>query len=42
MSFTENDERRALRAAAAELGRRYGYEYYITQARNGGATAARP
>ena len=36
MSFTENDERRALRAAAAELGRRYGYEYYITQARNGG------
>ena len=36
MSFTESDERRALRAAAAELGHRYGYEYYISQARNGG------
>jgi alkylation response protein AidB-like acyl-CoA dehydrogenase len=36
MSFTESDERRALRAAAAELGHRYGYEYYNTQARNGG------
>jgi alkylation response protein AidB-like acyl-CoA dehydrogenase len=34
--FTESDERRALRTAAAELGRRYGYQYYITQARNGG------
>jgi len=36
MSFTESDERRALRAAAAELGHRYGYEYYNSQARNGG------
>jgi alkylation response protein AidB-like acyl-CoA dehydrogenase len=36
MSFTESDERRALRAAAAELGHRYGYEYYNGQARNGG------
>jgi alkylation response protein AidB-like acyl-CoA dehydrogenase len=36
MSFTESDERRALRSAAAELGHRYGYEYYNSQARNGG------
>ncbi len=36
LSFTESDERAALRSAAAELGRRYGYQYYITQARNGG------
>ncbi|HEX3491118.1 MAG TPA: acyl-CoA dehydrogenase family protein [Streptosporangiaceae bacterium] len=36
MSFTESDERRALRAAAAELGHRYGYKYYNSQARNGG------
>jgi alkylation response protein AidB-like acyl-CoA dehydrogenase len=36
MSFTESDERRALRAAAADLGRRYGYEYYSRQARSGG------
>ena len=36
MSFTESDERRALRSAAAGLGRRYGHEYYLTQARNGG------
>ena len=36
MSFTESDERRALRSAAAELGHRYGHEYYIAQARSGG------
>jgi alkylation response protein AidB-like acyl-CoA dehydrogenase len=36
MSFTESDERRALRAAAADLGRRYGYAYYSQQARGGG------
>jgi alkylation response protein AidB-like acyl-CoA dehydrogenase len=36
LSFTESDERAALRSAAAELGRRYGYQYYITQARGGG------
>ena len=34
--FTENDERRALRAAVADLGRRYGYSYFIEQARGGG------
>jgi alkylation response protein AidB-like acyl-CoA dehydrogenase len=36
MSFTESDERRALRSAVADLGRRYGYAYYIEQARSGG------
>jgi alkylation response protein AidB-like acyl-CoA dehydrogenase len=36
MSFTESDERRALRSAVAELGRRYGYAYYVGQARSGG------
>jgi len=35
MSFTENDERRALRAAVADLGSRYGYPYYIERARSG-------
>jgi alkylation response protein AidB-like acyl-CoA dehydrogenase len=34
--FTENDERRALRSAAADLGRRYGYSYFTEQARSGG------
>ncbi len=36
MNFTETDEQQALRAAAAELGRRYGYAYYTRQARQGG------
>ena len=36
MNFTETDEQRALRAAAAELGRRYGYGYFMRQARSGG------
>jgi alkylation response protein AidB-like acyl-CoA dehydrogenase len=36
MSFTETDERRALRSAVADLGRRYGYSYFIEQARSGG------
>jgi alkylation response protein AidB-like acyl-CoA dehydrogenase len=36
VNFTETDEQRALRAAAAELGRRYGYAYYTKQAREGG------
>jgi alkylation response protein AidB-like acyl-CoA dehydrogenase len=35
MSFTENDEQRALRAAVADLGGRYGYRYYIERARSG-------
>lgn len=38
MSFEESDERRALRAAAAELGNRYGYDYYVKQARSGAHT----
>ena len=36
MNFTETDEQRALRAAVAELGRKYGYSYFIRQARAGG------
>ncbi len=35
MSFIETDEQRALRAAVASLGRRYGYRYYIERARSG-------
>jgi alkylation response protein AidB-like acyl-CoA dehydrogenase len=35
MSFTESDERRALRAAVAELGARYGHEYVVRQVRKG-------
>lgn len=38
MNFEESDERRALRAAVAELGERYGYEYYANKARTGGHT----
>ena len=36
MNFTETGEQRALRAAVAELGRKYGYSYFIKQARAGG------
>jgi alkylation response protein AidB-like acyl-CoA dehydrogenase len=36
VNFTETDEQQALRAAAAELGRKYGYAYYTQQARQGG------
>ena len=36
MNFTETDEQQALRAAAAELGRKYGYAYYTKQSREGG------
>ncbi len=36
MNFTETDEQQALRAAVAELGRKYGYAYYTRQARQGG------
>ena len=36
MNFTESDEQRALRAAVADLGNRYGYAYFTKQARSGG------
>jgi len=36
VNFTETDEQQALRAAVAELGRKYGYAYYTKQAREGG------
>jgi alkylation response protein AidB-like acyl-CoA dehydrogenase len=36
VNFTETDEQRALRAAVAELGSKYGYSYFIKQARTGG------
>ncbi len=35
MNFTETDEQRALRAAVAELGSKYGYAYYTRQSRSG-------
>jgi alkylation response protein AidB-like acyl-CoA dehydrogenase len=35
MSFVETEERRALRAAVAELGRKYGYSYFNERARSG-------
>ncbi|HEY0693370.1 MAG TPA: acyl-CoA dehydrogenase family protein [Kribbella sp.] len=38
MSFVESDERRALRAAVGELGRKYGYAYFNERARSGGHT----
>jgi alkylation response protein AidB-like acyl-CoA dehydrogenase len=36
VNFTETDEQLALRAAVAELGRKYGFGYYSRQAREGG------
>jgi alkylation response protein AidB-like acyl-CoA dehydrogenase len=36
MSFVESEERQALRAAVGELGRKYGHEYLLKQARSGG------
>jgi alkylation response protein AidB-like acyl-CoA dehydrogenase len=36
VNFTETDEQRALRTAVADLGRRYGYDYFMKQARGGG------
>ena len=36
MNFTETQEQQALRAAVAELGRKYGYAYFTKQARSGG------
>lgn len=38
MSFTESDERQALRKAVFDLGSKYGHEYYLNKARNGGKT----
>jgi alkylation response protein AidB-like acyl-CoA dehydrogenase len=38
MSFVETEERRALRAAVAELGAKYGTSYYIEKAKTGGKT----
>jgi alkylation response protein AidB-like acyl-CoA dehydrogenase len=38
--FTESEERIALRAAVANLGAKYGHEYYLKQARSGGRTDA--
>ena len=35
MSFQESDERRALRQAVADLGRRYGHDYVVRQVRKG-------
>lgn len=40
MNFTETDEQQALRAAVAELGRKYGYAYFTKQARTGGRLTA--
>lgn len=39
MSFTESEERQALRKAVADLGRSYGHEYYTKLARSGGHTS---
>jgi alkylation response protein AidB-like acyl-CoA dehydrogenase len=36
VDFTETDEQRALRAAAADLGSKYGHAYFARQARGGG------
>jgi alkylation response protein AidB-like acyl-CoA dehydrogenase len=38
MSFVESEERRALRAAVGELGKKYGYAYFNERARSGGQT----
>jgi alkylation response protein AidB-like acyl-CoA dehydrogenase len=38
MNFVESEERQALRAAVADLGKRYGAEYMARQARSGGKT----
>jgi alkylation response protein AidB-like acyl-CoA dehydrogenase len=40
LDFDEGDELRALRAAVAELGARYGHGYFLGQARSGGRTDA--
>ncbi|MEC3976125.1 acyl-CoA dehydrogenase family protein [Amycolatopsis sp. H20-H5] len=38
MNFSESEERVALRKAALDLGKKYGHEYYLKQARTGGKT----
>jgi alkylation response protein AidB-like acyl-CoA dehydrogenase len=38
INFTESDERRALRAAVADLGSRYGHAYFTAKARAGEKT----
>ncbi len=38
LNFNEGPERRALRAAVAELGSKYGQRYFLEQARSGGNT----
>lgn len=38
INFTESDERKALRAAVADLGSRYGHEYFVAKARTGEKT----
>lgn len=38
LDFDEGDELRALRAAVADLGSRYGQAYFLAQARSGGTT----
>ncbi len=38
MSFTESEERQALRKAVADLGRKYGNTYVVDKARSGGHT----
>ncbi|TDO55003.1 hypothetical protein EV643_101797 [Kribbella sp. VKM Ac-2527] len=38
MSFVESEERRALRAAVSELGKKYGYGWFTEKARTGGHT----
>jgi alkylation response protein AidB-like acyl-CoA dehydrogenase len=40
LDFDEGDELRALRAAVADLGGRYGQSYFLDQARSGGTTSA--
>jgi alkylation response protein AidB-like acyl-CoA dehydrogenase len=40
LDFDEGDELRALRAAVADLGSRYGQAYFLEQARSGGSTEA--
>ncbi|MFL6096748.1 MAG: acyl-CoA dehydrogenase family protein, partial [Blastococcus sp.] len=40
LGFDEGDELRALRAAVADLGSRYGQAYFLEQARAGGRTDA--
>ncbi|MFF0339050.1 acyl-CoA dehydrogenase family protein [Kribbella sp. NPDC004875] len=38
MSYVESEERRELRKVVAELGKKYGYEWFNQQARSGGHT----